>query len=179
MVRVHLPIWFEPESFGCRDTGSFILINPETNDTIALGIIEVIEPAPSGAQRQVSFISSDRPRPMHALSQKPLAGGLPEASTSGVDHRECKAGQRRRPCQDLDQDLALLRSRARLGAGPLGAALNLCERFMYRRLPGRSDGAPGNAQPNRDLKGFVSGDSRARKVSGAQNLPIAIDRSRL
>jgi hypothetical protein len=31
----------------------------------------------------------------------------------------------------------------------------------------------------RYLKGFVSGDSRARKVPGAQNIPTAIDRNRL
>src|ERR1700739_1383407 len=31
----------------------------------------------------------------------------------------------------------------------------------------------------RYLKGFVSGDSRARKVAGAQDIPIAIDRKTL
>ena len=67
MVRVHLPIWFEPESFGCRDTGSSILINPETNDTIALGIIEVIEPAPSGGTK-ASLLHLIRSAETHARS---------------------------------------------------------------------------------------------------------------
>jgi hypothetical protein len=42
-------------------------------------------------------------------------------------------------------------------------------------IPDRDLSMPGSH--GRYLKGFVSGDSRARKVPGAQNIPTAIDRT--
>lgn len=47
----------------CQDTGSFIFIDPQTNDTIALGIIEVIKPANPLAAKANFLVSSNRPRP--------------------------------------------------------------------------------------------------------------------
>jgi hypothetical protein len=74
---------------------------------------------------------------------------------------------------------------------PAGSDLKMClQPRVYRKLgfgvlrgeeideiPDRYLSMPGSH--GRYLKGFVSGDSRGRKVPGVQNIPTAIDRKRL
>jgi sulfate adenylyltransferase large subunit len=67
-----------------RETGSFILIDSESGDTVGLGIIETTKPSPL-QPRQTFIISSDRPRHMQGLSSRlsvgePLAVSTPSYS---------------------------------------------------------------------------------------------------
>jgi bifunctional enzyme CysN/CysC/sulfate adenylyltransferase subunit 1 len=65
----------------CRDTGSFILIDPETNDTIALGIVEGIKPANPGAAK-ANLLHLIRSAETHARS---IAKAVSWRATGSLD----------------------------------------------------------------------------------------------
>jgi sulfate adenylyltransferase large subunit len=65
----------------CRDTGSFILIDRETNDTIALGIIEVIKPANPGSTK-ANLLHLIRSAETHARS---IAKAVSWRATGSLD----------------------------------------------------------------------------------------------
>jgi hypothetical protein len=60
----------------------------------------------------------------------------------------------------------------RVLSGAFPEPIPFCDEILDRNLS-----MPGSH--GRCLRGFVSGDSRARTVPGAQNIPIAIDRNEL
>ena len=69
-----------------RETGSFILIDSESGDTVGLGIIETTKPSPL-QPRQTFIISSDRPRHMQGLSSRLSVGEPLAVSTPSYSRR--------------------------------------------------------------------------------------------
>jgi uncharacterized membrane protein len=66
----------------CRDTGSFILIDPETCDTIALGIIEEAVQAPTSGVSKASLLRLIRPVETHPRS---IAKAVSWRATGSLD----------------------------------------------------------------------------------------------
>jgi hypothetical protein len=87
----------------CRETGSFILIDPESCDTIGMGIVETIEPAEArGLTRHRRSLSGlIRATETHGRS---IAKAVSWRATGSLDTFLLALGGRRRPCRGPDQD---------------------------------------------------------------------------
>jgi hypothetical protein len=118
----------------CRETGSFILIDPESCNTVGMGTVETIQPieARGVARVQNKLPSLIRATETHARS---IAKAVSWRATGSP-------GGRRGAGRDPDQDSPLLRARASLGADPMGEALKtsnpttiaLAARFLSGRF---------------------------------------------
>jgi hypothetical protein len=116
----------------CRDTGSFILIDPETFDTVAMGCVEETAP-PQSRSRLATWL----PKRAGAVSGKltrwtetHARSFVKAVSWRATEHRHLRRDVRdqrqHKTCRigrldgNLDQDTDLLRPRADMGSRALG-----------------------------------------------------------
>ncbi len=124
-----------------RETGSFILIDAETHDTVAMGLVEnavapVADTSTSEAPVRTSILGKIAVRVARLLGANEIAQPLDRQGDELARHRQHRHlcdrlvryrqhDDRRLDCRHRDrhQDRVLLFPRTRLGAGAVGAAL--------------------------------------------------------